>query len=115
MINLIPPCFRQMLQDGLALIGLDPLRHHIDNIVHDRRAQLEIVMRLDALLRNRLGDTLRVSSFEMSREQVSEPSLEQRHNAAHEKEPHAPPRRPNPNARALAHWPCVESPYIRGK
>lgn len=104
-----------MLQDGLALIGLDPLGHHIDDIVHDRRAQFEIVMGLNALLRNRLGNTLRVSSLEMSREQVSEPSLEQRHNTTHEEEPHAPPRCPNPDTRALAHWPCVESPYIRRK
>jgi len=62
-----------MLQNCLRLVLLDRLGHHVKNIVHDSSAQFEVVVRLDTLLRNRLGDALAVSPFELTSEQVSKP------------------------------------------
>jgi len=65
------PCLRKMLEDGPGLVGLDTLRHHVENVVHHRCTELEIKVRLHALLRDRLGDTLRVTSFELAGEEIS--------------------------------------------
>ena len=46
---------------------------------------------------------------ELAREQVTQPALEQRHHAAQEEEPHAPARRPEAAAGALAHRARVEA------
>lgn len=56
-----------MLQNSLGLVLLNSFGHHIQNIVHDSRSELEVEMRLDPLLRNSLGDTIidfRVSAAE---------------------------------------------------
>ena len=70
------PRLRQVLQNRLRLVLLDRLRHHVQNIVHDRGTELKIVVRLDTLLRHRLRDTLRVTALELTGEQVAEPALE---------------------------------------
>mmetsp|Transcript_7034 Transcript_7034/g.20668 ORF Transcript_7034/g.20668 Transcript_7034/m.20668 type:complete len:555 (-) Transcript_7034:1166-2830(-) len=103
------PGLGQVLQDGPRLVGLDALGHHVQDVVHDRRAQLEVKVRLDALLRDRLGDALGVAALELAREQVAEPALQERHDAAEEEEPHAPARRPEAAAGALAHGARVEA------
>lgn len=41
--------FRQMLQDRARLVRTDAFRHHVENVVHHRRSQLEIKVRLDTL------------------------------------------------------------------
>lgn len=49
------------LQDGARLVSLDPLGHHVQDVVHHRRSELEVEVRLHPLLGHRLGDALRVS------------------------------------------------------
>ena len=98
-----------MLQDGAGLVLLDSFRHHVQNVVHDGRSQLQIKVRLDSLLRHRLGDTLRMTALELAREQVAQPALQERSDAAEEKEPHAPSGRPDAAARAFTDGSRVES------
>lgn len=45
-----------MLQDGPGLVLLDTLGHHIHYVVHNRRSQLQVEVRLDSLLGYRLCD-----------------------------------------------------------
>lgn len=97
-----------MLQDRLALVLLDALRHHVENVVHDGRAKLEVEVRVDTLLRDRLGDALRVAALELAGEQVAEPALEKRDDAAQEEEPDAPAGRPEADTRTLADRTGVE-------
>lgn len=46
-----------MLQNSPGLVLLDTLRHHVDNVVHNRSAQLQVEVRFDALLRHGFSDT----------------------------------------------------------
>lgn len=62
-----PPGFAEVLQDGAGLVLLDPLRHHVQDVVHDGRAQLQVKVRLHALLGDRLGHALRVATCEERR------------------------------------------------
>lgn len=39
-----------MLQDGASLVLLDTLWHHVQDVVHDSRSQLQVKVRLNALL-----------------------------------------------------------------
>ena len=52
------------------------LGHHVQDVVHDRGAQLQIEMRFHPLLRHRLRDALRVPPLELPRQQVPEPPLQ---------------------------------------
>jgi hypothetical protein len=52
------PGLGQVLQDRLGLVLLDPLGHHVENIVHDGGTELEIKVRLDTLLGDGLGDSV---------------------------------------------------------
>lgn len=98
-----------MLQDRLRLVLLDALGHHVEDVVHDGGAELEVEVRLDALLGDRLGDALGVPALELTGEQVAEPALEQRDDAAQEEEPDAPARRPEADTGALADGVGVEA------
>mmetsp|Transcript_3880 Transcript_3880/g.8478 ORF Transcript_3880/g.8478 Transcript_3880/m.8478 type:complete len:333 (+) Transcript_3880:5507-6505(+) len=98
-----------MLQNCTRLVGLDPLRHHVEDIVHHRRAKLEVVVRLDTLLGHCLGDPFRRAALELAGEQVAQPALKQRYHAAQEEEPHAPAGRPEAAAGPLADRPRVEA------
>mmetsp|Transcript_61033 Transcript_61033/g.143984 ORF Transcript_61033/g.143984 Transcript_61033/m.143984 type:complete len:850 (-) Transcript_61033:159-2708(-) len=104
-----PPRLREMLQDDLALVLLHALGHHVQDVVHHRRAQLQVVVALHALLRHRLCHPLAVPALELPRQQVSEPPLEQRHHPAEEEEPHAPARSPEPDAGTLSDRAGVEA------
>mmetsp|Transcript_67280 Transcript_67280/g.140138 ORF Transcript_67280/g.140138 Transcript_67280/m.140138 type:complete len:884 (+) Transcript_67280:4960-7611(+) len=103
------PRLGEMLQNDLALVLFHALRHHVQNVMHHRCAQLQVIVALDALLRHRLGNPLAVPPFKLPREQVPQPPLKQRDHAAKEEQPHSPPRSPEPNARALAHRSGVEA------
>ena len=48
------------LQNGPRFVGLDALGHHVQDVVHHRRSQLQVKVGLHPLLRHRLRDTLRV-------------------------------------------------------
>jgi len=69
-----------------------------------RRSQFQIIMTFHSLLCHRLGNALRVSSFELARQQVAEPSFQQRSHSTHEEQPHAPPGSPESTARTFADW-----------
>ena len=46
------PTLGEMLQDGAGLVGAHALWHHVEDVVHYGRAQLQIEMRLDTLFRH---------------------------------------------------------------
>ena len=107
-----------MLQDGAGLVLLDPLWHHVQNVVHHSCTQLQVKVALNSLLCDRLGHALGVSALELSREEVTQPSLQQGDNASHEEHPHSPPWCPDTNTRTLAHRTLVggrEECKYRGK
>lgn len=53
-----PPGLAEVLQDGPGLVLLDALGHHVQDVVHHGGTQLQIEVRLHALLGHRLGDSL---------------------------------------------------------
>lgn len=65
-------------------------------------------MRLDSLLSHGLRHTLRISPFELPRQQVAQPPLEQRNDTPHEEQPYPPSRRPEANTRPLPNRSSVE-------
>mmetsp|Transcript_14739 Transcript_14739/g.38930 ORF Transcript_14739/g.38930 Transcript_14739/m.38930 type:complete len:664 (+) Transcript_14739:435-2426(+) len=103
------PGLGQVLQDGPGLVRAHALRHHVDDVVHDGCAQLEIEVALHALLRDGLRYTLGHAALELPRQQVAQPTLQQRHNTAEEEEPHTPAWCPEATAGALADGARVES------
>mmetsp|Transcript_21407 Transcript_21407/g.67173 ORF Transcript_21407/g.67173 Transcript_21407/m.67173 type:complete len:241 (+) Transcript_21407:4296-5018(+) len=98
-----------MLQDGSRLVRLDTLGHHVEDVVHDGGAELEIEVRLDPLLGDRLGDAFGVAAFELACEQIAKPALEERDDAAHEEEPDTPARSPKAAAGSFADRSSVEA------
>lgn len=52
------PCLAQVLQNRSCLVLLYSLGHHVDNVVHHGGAQLQVKVRLDSLLGDRLSDAL---------------------------------------------------------
>ena len=62
-----------MLQNCLRLVLLDLLRHHVKDVVHDSCAEFEIIVRLNALLRDRLRDALAVTTLELPGKKITKP------------------------------------------
>lgn len=62
-----------MLQNCLSLVLLDRLGHHVKNGVHDSRTELKIEVRLHTLFRDSLGNTLAISAFELTGEEIAKP------------------------------------------
>ncbi len=52
------PGLAEVLEDGARLVLLDPLRHHVDDVVHHGGAQLQVKVALHALFRHGLGHAL---------------------------------------------------------
>lgn len=105
--------------------------------MHDGGSELEIKVRLDSLLRHGTievscalgnpqkkqllrskcldevcgspGDSLRVSSFKLSGQQVTEPPLEQGDDTSHEEEPDSPTRSPETDSRSFSDGTSVKS------
>ena len=63
-----------MLQNRLRLVLLDRLGHHVQNIMHHRGVQLQIIVRFHVLLCDSFCDTLAVSAFELTSQKVAKPS-----------------------------------------
>ena len=103
------PRLGEVLQDGGGLVVADALGHHVRDVVDHRLSQLQIVVTLHALLRHRVRDRVAVSALELTRQQVLQPALQQRDDAAQEEEPHAPAGEPEAAAGALADGPGVEA------
>jgi len=98
-----------MLQNRLRLVLLDRLGHHVQDVVHHRGTQLQVVVRFDTLLRDSLGDTLAVSTFELTREKIAKPSFEKRDNSTHEEQPDTPTGSPEPTTWAFTDRAGVET------
>ena len=103
------PRLGQVLEDHARLVRSDAFRHHVRDVLQHRRAQLQVVVALHALLCYRVRRRVAVAALELARQQVLQPALQQRHDAAQEEQPHAPAREPEPAARTLAHGARVES------
>ena len=92
-----------MLQDCSGFVLFDSLWHHVKDIVHYCGTQLEIVVTLHPLLGNRLSHALRVSSFELSGEQVAQPSFQEGYDTAKEEQPYTPAWCPETTAWSFTH------------
>lgn len=99
-----PPRLGEVLQDRPSLVLLDALRHHVDNVVHDRGSQFEIEVGFDSLLGHSFGNTFGVAAFKLARKQVAQPALQQGRDSAHEKEPDTPARGPDSATWAFTYW-----------
>jgi hypothetical protein len=77
--------------------------------MHDSSSKLEVVMRLDTLLGDGLGDALRITSLELAREKNTKPVFKKWYNATHKEEPDAPTGSPEANTRTLANGTGIEA------
>lgn len=66
-------------------------------------------MRLDSLLRDSQSDTLAVSPFKLTSQQVAQPSLKQRDDSSQEEDPYTPSGLPEPDTWSFPYWSSVES------
>lgn len=57
-----PPGLAEVLQDGSGLVLFDPLRHHVQDVMHHSCTQLQVKVRLHTLFGHSLCNTLRVTS-----------------------------------------------------
>lgn len=62
-----PPSLTQVLQDGSGFVLFDPFWHHVQDVVHHSCPELQVEVRLHALLRDSLCDTLRVTAWKKQR------------------------------------------------
>ena len=76
--------------------------------MHDRSSQLQIKVGFHTLLRDRRGCTLRVSTLELSSQQISEPSFKQWDHSSHEEQPYSPSRCPETDSWSFSYWSSVE-------
>jgi len=102
------PCFRQMRQNGSRLVGPNTSGHGVQNVQHHSCTQLQIEMRLDTLLGDVLRNAFGVTALKLTRQEVAEPSLEQRSDSAEEEHPHAKHGKPKTHSRPLLNGSCVE-------
>ena len=77
--------------------------------MHDSSTKLEVVMGLDTLFGDGLGDALRITSLELAREEISKPAFKKWHDTTHEEQPDAPTGSPEANPRTLANGTCIEA------
>lgn len=103
------PCLTEMLQDDTGLVGTNTLRHHVKNIVKHSSVQLQVELRLNSLLGHSLGNTLGLSSLELSGKQVAKPSLKKRDNTTQEEDPHTPHGSPETTTGTLSNGTSVET------
>ena len=66
-------------------------------------------MRLNTLLGDSLGDTLRIMSLELVREKITKPTFKKRYNTAHEEKPAAPAGGPEADTGTLANGTSIEA------
>ena len=103
------PSFRKMLKNRVDLVLFDTFRHHIHEIRHDRSPQFKVEMRFHTLLGDGLGNALAMTTLELAREQVSEPSLKEGDDTTHEEQPNSPGGGPETATRTLTDRPRVET------
>ena len=66
-------------------------------------------MGLNTLLGDGLGNTLRITSLELTRQQVTKPAFQKWYNTAHEEKPDAPARSPETDTRTLTNRTRIEA------
>lgn len=99
-----PPGFTQMLQDRSGFVLLDTFRHHVNDIVHNGSSQLQVKVGFYSLLGNGFSNSFRVTALELPRQQVTQPTLEERRDPSHEEEPYSPAWRPETATRTFSNW-----------
>jgi hypothetical protein len=77
--------------------------------MHDSSSKLEVVMRLDTLFGDSLGDALRITSLELPREEITKPTFKKGHDTTHEEQPDAPAGSPEADTRTLTNGTCIEA------
>lgn len=70
------PGFAQMLKDSLCFVLLDSFRHHVIDVLDYSSSQLQVILTFNSLLGDCLGNALRMSTFKLSRQQVSKPAFQ---------------------------------------
>ena len=73
-----------MLENRVDFVLFDALCHHVHEIRHDGSTKLQVEVRFDSLFGDGLCHTLAVTTLELTREEIPEPSFQERNNAAHE-------------------------------
>lgn len=69
------PSLTEVLKYGLGFVSFDPIWHHVIDVHDDCGAELQVVLRLDALLGDGLSCPLRVTPFKLSGQQISKPTF----------------------------------------
>lgn len=69
------PGFAEMLHDGSVFIRFDAFRHHVADAHHDGETEFEIEVGFVTLFRDLFRSSFRVTTFELTREQIAEPSF----------------------------------------
>lgn len=90
-----------MLQNRPGFVLFYPLGHHIHYVVHDRSTKFQIKVGLHTLFRHGFGNALRVTTLELSGQQIPKPPLQQRRDSSHEEEPNPPTGRPETTSGSL--------------
>jgi hypothetical protein len=93
-----------VLKNGPGLILADTFWHHVQNVMHNRKPQLQVEVRFHSLLGDGFGDAFAVAAFELAGKQISEPALQQGDYTAKKKDPNPPSRRPEATT---AQWKTV--------
>ena len=70
-------------------------------------SELEIVVTLNSLFSDCFSDPLTVSPLELSSQQVTQPSLQQRDNTTQEEEPYSPAWSPDSASWTLSNWTLI--------
>lgn len=77
--------------------------------MHDSSSKLEVIMGLDTLLSDGLGDALRITALELAREKITEPTFKKWDNTTHEEEPDAPTGSPKADTRTFTNGTGIEA------
>ena len=75
-------------------------------------SEFEIVVTLNSLFSDCFSDPLTVSSLELSSQQVTQPSLQQRDNTTQEEEPYSPAWSPDSASWTLSNWTLIKNIII---
>mmetsp|Transcript_39887 Transcript_39887/g.113149 ORF Transcript_39887/g.113149 Transcript_39887/m.113149 type:complete len:527 (-) Transcript_39887:833-2413(-) len=103
------PGLAEVLQNSAGLVLLHALGHHVQDVVHDSSAQLQVEVAFNPLLGDGLCHTLRLPALELPSQQVPKPALQQGDDATQEEDPHAPHWSPEATAGPLTNRAGVEA------
>ncbi len=84
-----PPCLTEMLQYRLCFILADTFRHQREDIRHNGCPKFDIKRRFNSLFGNGGCDALGMTTFELPREKVLQPSFKKWHDSSQEEKPYS--------------------------